>query len=291
MKVSQQSVLTFQKKILKWYKKNKRDLPWREIPDGISLEQRAYWIFISEVMLQQTQVSRVIPKYEAWLKVFPTIEKLAQAKTSDILRLWSGLGYNRRALYLQKTAKTVVHEYGTVWPKTVEALKKLPGIGEYTARAVACFAFHQQVAVVDTNVRRVILTQFQISPPKADQPLVENVKSQRLNEKQIQIIADQLLPYGKAYDWNQALMDYSSALLKKEKVQLTKQSKFQGSNRYYRGKLMKLLVQKNQIKEQTVESFLYDEHMTDKVDLNMILNKLEREGFIERKKGIIKLVK
>ena len=146
-------VKKFQQKILDWYEKNKRDLPWRRTRDP-------YKIWISEIMLQQTQVSRVIPKYEAWLEKFPTVASLAKAKTADVLAMWSGLGYNRRALNLKKTAERVVNEFGGKFPRDEKLLRSLPGIGEYTAGALLCFAFDEQIAVVDTNIRKVILTQF-----------------------------------------------------------------------------------------------------------------------------------
>jgi len=256
----------FQHEILDWYKKNKRDLPWRKTRDP-------YKILVSEIMLQQTQVSRVIPKYEAWLSSLPTVETLSQAKKEDILRLWSGLGYNRLALYLQKCAQAIV-EIGK-WPETVEDLEKLPGVGPYTARAIACFAFQQQVAVVDANVRKVILLKF---------------KKMELDNKELQIIADQLLPIGRAYDWNQALMDYSNLVLQKEKVPTKKQSSFKDSNRYYRGKLMRLLLKQNNIPLQQVGLLLKDDYSAnDKQWLDRLINRLAKDGLITRDEEKIRL--
>src|SRR5260221_6037221 len=203
--ISKQKITSFQKQILDWYAKNQRDLPWRRTRDP-------YRILISEVMSQQTQLSRLMPKYLAWLEKFPTVHDLAQAKISDVLHSWSGLGYNRRALNLKKTAEIISKQYHGEFPHSEKDLLSLPGIGEYTARAVLCFAFDQQIAVVDTNVRKVILTRFAVS------------------EKEISEIAGVLLPVGKAYEWNQALMDYAAAVLKKEKIPIPKQSKFIGSH-------------------------------------------------------------
>lgn len=217
-------ITAFRKKILDWFEKNKRDLPWRKSRDP-------YSILISEVMLQQTQVGRVIPKFESWMKQFPTVQHLAKASVRDVLSMWSGLGYNRRALYLQKAAQEIVKKHNGRFSQDETVLTTLPGIGTYTARAILCFAFNKQVAVVDTNIRKVILTQF--GEFVVDTP------------KEIQAFADLLLPKGKAYEWNQALMDYSSAELKKEKVTLPKQKPFKNSNRYYRGQILKLLLQKN----------------------------------------------
>lgn len=266
--MEQREIKAFQSKILSWYAKHQRDLPWRRT-------REPYHILVSEIMLQQTQVSRVIPKYDAWMKAFPTLESLAKAKTSDVLRLWSGLGYNRRAIYLQKAARVIVSDYKGSSPKTVSELKKLPGVGEYTARAVACFAFDEQIAVVDTNIRRVILTQFQIS----------NVKYQMSNEKEIQKIAEQLLPKGRAYEWNQALMDYAGAVLKQERIPLKKQSTFKGSNRYYRGQTVKLLLEYQAVSIKNLAEKLGK----DEVFISSIIAGLVKDGLVIQKKDKISL--
>lgn len=182
-------------------------------------------------MLQQTQVSRVISKYREWLEKFPDVQSLAKASTRDVLLHWSGLGYNRRALYLQQCAKAVVKQHEGTIPQNKKLLKTLPGIGEYTAQAILCFAFDEQVAVVDTNVRKVILTHF----PK---------KHGSLTQKEIQHIANQLLPKGKAYEWNQALMDYAAVELKQHRIPMPRQSRFQDSDRYYRGQILRYVLKR-----------------------------------------------
>lgn len=322
-KLERAKMKRFQNKILSWYKIHQRDLPWRNIPfDPVSGQRDPYKILVSEIMLQQTQVSRVIPKYEAWLNEFPTLNALAKAKTSDVLRLWSGLGYNRRAVYLQKAAKAILvysqtchsHERenpakdsrhltslkfrrsgrgndgegedNVMWPKTVDELKKLPGIGEYTARAIACFAFDQQIAVVDTNIRKVILTKFRQNHPelvegshpelKRDSSAPPQNDQELLTDKEIQKIAEQLLPNGKAYAWNQALMDYASVMLKKEKIPLKTQSKFKGSNRYYRGQIVKLLIQ---YKVSSI-SYFVEKFDKNEIFVEKIVKDLERDGLI-----------
>lgn len=143
------AITALQDGLLAWYGANRRDLPWRRTRDP-------YHILLSEMMLQQTQVPRVLPRYLAWLERFPTLEALAAAPTADVLREWSGLGYNSRAVRLQAVARHVVSEHGGRMPHEVETLLALPGIGDYTARAVACFAYDAAVPVVDINVRRVI---------------------------------------------------------------------------------------------------------------------------------------
>jgi A/G-specific adenine glycosylase len=280
--MDQKAVIQFQRELLSWYKIHQRDLPWRKTRDP-------YKILVSEIMLQQTQVSRVLPKYEAWLKAFPTIKALSHASTADVLILWSGLGYNRRALYLQRTAKAIAGDHKGVWPETVAELKKLPGIGEYTARAVACFAFDQQISVVDTNVRKVILTKFGSSLRGTNVTKQSIIKdrfiSLAMTEKEVQMIADQLLPDGSAYQWNQALMDYASAMLKKEKIPVPKQSKFIGSNRYYRGQTIKLLLQ---TKACSI-SYLAKTLETKEEFMDRIVQGLEKDGLVKRQKDSVSL--
>jgi A/G-specific adenine glycosylase len=267
MKLTKSTTVQFQNSILSWYQVNKRDLPWRKTRDP-------YAILVSEVMSQQTQVSRVLPKYNAWMEKFPTVFDLAVAKVSDVLLYWSGLGYNRRALNLKKTAVLIVTKYKGTFPIDEKQLRQLPGIGEYTARAVLCFAFNKQIAVVDTNVRKVILTQFA-----------------QEEGKNIQEVADALLPQGQAYEWNQALMDYAAAVLKKHKILIPKQSKFIGSHRYYRGKLLKELLQKKIIPQSDIGILLKKDYsVADEEWLTGLLKELTDEGFIRIKRGIIRLV-
>ena len=163
---------TLQRALLAWYGEHGRDLPWRRTHDP-------YAILVSEVMLQQTQVARVLERYEPWLERWPTPGALAAAPAADVLRAWSGLGYNRRGLNLQRAARRVV-ELGE-FPREIGELERLPGVGPYTARAVACFAFGAQVTALDTNVRRVLarsLGTTDVAPPR-----------------------------GRAWQWNQALFD------------------------------------------------------------------------------------
>jgi A/G-specific adenine glycosylase len=172
--------------ILAWYTAVRRDLPWRRTSDP-------YRILVSEVMLQQTQVVRVVPYYEAWLERFPSEQALAEAPAADVLRSGSGLGYNRRALALHAAA-TVVARDG--WPRTVAGLLALPGVGPYTAAAVASFAFGEQAAAVDTNVRRVI----------------ERLDRRRRRPPELARRAQAILPAGRAADWNQALMELGATV-------------------------------------------------------------------------------
>lgn len=181
-------------KLLAWYAENRRDLPWRETSDP-------YAILISEVMLQQTQVERVLPKYRAWLRCWPTLTDLAAASTADILIAWQGLGYNRRALNLKRLAETAVAEYGGSLPTEVTALEALPGIGAYTARAVAIFSRAAPELALDTNVRRMLWRLFfgrdDVVPP-SDQQIAEKVLPA------VQMLRSDIL--------HQTMMDFGSAV-------------------------------------------------------------------------------
>lgn len=179
--------------LLDWFAVNRRDLPWRSTRDP-------YRILVSEVMLQQTQVDRVIPYYERWLQTFPTLLDLAQAPTAEVIRLWSGLGYNRRAVNLQRTARAVVEDFGGNFPREEAELRKLPGIGPYTAGAIAAFAFEQDVAFLDTNMRRVIHRLFVGSDYSTDVA----------GDAQLLPIARALVGDGFGWMINQALIEFGA---------------------------------------------------------------------------------
>jgi A/G-specific adenine glycosylase len=152
--------LTAEERLLAWYERTGRDLPWRRTRDP-------YAILVSEVMLQQTQVERVVPRYGAWLERWPTVEALAEASVDDVIRAWQGLGYNRRAVHLHRAAQRVAADG---WP---DDLTELPGVGRYTADAIACFAFEVAVLPVDTNVRRVQGRTAATFSPAAAQALMD----------------------------------------------------------------------------------------------------------------------
>lgn len=181
--------------LLQWYAREQRDLPWRATSDP-------YAILVSEIMLQQTQVDRVLPKYQQFLLAFPTLMDLDAAPTADVISAWIPLGYNRRAISLQSIARQVITEYEGCIPDTIEELLKLKGIGRYTAGAIACFAYRKHVATVDTNIRRVLHRIFLgLEYPKP-----------KVNDSQMLSLAEQALPEGQAYDWNQALMDLGATV-------------------------------------------------------------------------------
>jgi A/G-specific adenine glycosylase len=148
----------FSDKIVEWYKENKRELPWRDTKDP-------YKIWLSEIILQQTRVLQGLPYYEKFVKRFPDVASLAKAPEQDVLRLWQGLGYYTRARNLHKCAKTVTKDFQSKFPRTFSSLKGLPGIGDYTAAAIASFAFRETVAVVDGNVFRVLARIYGLETP------------------------------------------------------------------------------------------------------------------------------
>lgn len=169
-----------------------RDLPWRRTRDP-------WAVLVSETMLQQTQVTRVVPKYEAFLVAFPTLEACAAAPAAEVVRLWAGLGYNRRALNLHHAAKACVERHDGHLPDDLDALRALPGIGPYTARAVLAFAFERDVAVLDTNVARV----------------VARTGGRVLSIREAQASADLLVPHEEGWRWNQAMLDLGATVCRK----------------------------------------------------------------------------
>lgn len=264
-------IKSFQKKIWDFYKKNKRDFPWRKTFDP-------YKILISEVMLQQTQTYRVQPKYEAWIKEFPDFETLAKAPFSKVLTLWSGLGYNRRAIYLHKIAKIICSDVsirGNILNS--DFLQTLPGIGKNTAAAIIVFSQNKYLPFVETNIRRTIIHHF-----------FQNKK--QVDDKQILSILSSI-DSKKPREWYYALMDYGSFLAKKtvnpnrKSKHYAKQSKFEGSLRQVRGQILKILLKKKSVKIHELETQISANHFAT------ALRQLKKEKFIVLEKGKILLRK
>jgi A/G-specific adenine glycosylase len=185
----------FQESLLSWYPANKRALPWRNTADP-------YHILVSEIMLQQTQVDRVIPKYEEFLQKYPTLEALAHAPIEEVRQTWYPLGYNIRPLRLHGIAREAVEKYGGKIPEDPEALQGLKGIGRYTAGAVLSFAFGREAPILDTNVRRVLHRVF----------IGEGDAKRYSLQKDLWELSEALIPAGKVYDFNQALMDFGATV-------------------------------------------------------------------------------
>jgi A/G-specific adenine glycosylase len=186
-------VVRFQRRLLAWYRRHGRDLPWRRT-------REPYRILVSEIMLQQTQVDRVLPKYHQFLDRYPTMEALAAAPVDDVRQLWYPLGYNVRPLRLHAIACEAMARYGGRLPESADTLRRLPGVGRYTAGAILAFAHGRDVAILDTNVRRVLGRVF-FGPRRL----------RRLRgEKAFWDLAAALVPRGRGYDFNQALMDFGA---------------------------------------------------------------------------------
>lgn len=180
---------------MRWYRSHGRhDLPWR-------LTRDPYAVLVSEVMLQQTQVDRVIPYFQDWMARWPTAAALADASPADVIRAWAGLGYNRRALNLHRAARRVVEDHAGAVPTDKDALQRLPGVGDYTASAVACFAGKRRTTVVDTNIGRVIA-----------RSRMGRTNMRVAGERATRDAAAALLPARSARDWNLALMDLGATV-------------------------------------------------------------------------------
>jgi len=279
--------------LLGWYANEHRDFPWRATRDP-------YAVMVSEVMLQQTQASRVSERFPAFLERFPTVEELATASSSSVLAAWSGLGYNRRAIALREAAR-IVGERG--WPSDVAGLERLPGIGPYTARAIASLAFGQPVGVVDTNVRRWLLRRFAVE----DRPTT------------LQALADRLATLGSKADagaWTHATMEFGAAICRSRAPQceicpigagcpsrgiartvaVPRQARLRGSDRAYRGAVLRELAaaRGHSLGEGVARRLL--ERDEDRIGARLddagwarVVTGLERDGLAHRSRGRLRL--
>src|SRR4051812_25373045 len=185
----------FRQRLLTWYGKHGRDLPWRKTDDP-------YHILVSEIMLQQTQVDRVLPKYAEWLEKYPSMEVLAEAAEGDVTETWRPLGYNIRPKRLQSIAREAVERYGGKLPADEATLLSFKGIGQYTAGAIRSFAFRERAAILDTNVARVL---FRVYVGSGDP------KSHAM-KRHLWALSEALVPQRQVFDFNQALMDFGATL-------------------------------------------------------------------------------
>lgn len=263
-RLSPDEVEAFREKVLTFYRRFRRDLPWRTTQDP-------YRIFISEIMLQQTQAERVTEKYGYFLARFPDFPSLAAASVRDVLLAWQGLGYNRRALALRQAARTITDEYGGRLPASGEALRKLPGIGGATASSILAFAFNEPVVFIETNIRRVFIHHF--FPPE-----------QVVRDREILPLIAATLDRSHPARWYHALMDYGSHLKKtvrnpnRRSAHYLRQSPFPGSDRQLRGRILRaLLAQSPRLPRSLAEEMSVPEER-----LHAVLKDLEREGFLRR---------
>ena len=269
-----------------WIAPRLRQLPWRETRDP-------WAVLVSEVMLQQTGVDRVLPKWKLFIETFPSATVCADASLGEILTLWQGLGYPRRARNLHASARRIVEEHGGRVPANLDELLALPGVGPYTARAVLAFAHEVDVAVVDTNIARVLA----------------RVNDRRLTASEAQRIADMMVPEGEAWLWNQALMDLGATLCRPRPLcdacplaamcdwagegddpsigsagVSTGQPRFEGSDRQARGRLMKELVSRAVSIDDVAEVMERDEQVAAR-----LLGALIDEGLVTRDGSRVRL--
>jgi A/G-specific adenine glycosylase len=256
------SIGKFQTIVLDYYRNHGRDLAWRRTADP-------YLILVSEIMLQQTQVGRVTQKYPAFIAAFPDFPSLAGAPLPDVLEVWQGMGYNRRALSLQKCAQRVVEEHDGMLPQDPDILATFPGIGRATAASICAFAFNMPVVFIETNIRRVFIHFF-----FAD--------LERVDDTEILPVARQALWGQNPRTWYNALMDLGTDLKKtipnpnRRSSQYTKQSAFEGSDREIRGKIIKTLLKSP---GQEIEDLIRNTG-GDRARLLRIIRILEKEGFL-----------
>lgn len=233
MEPTQQEVYEFQETVWRYYDNHGRVMPWREVANNGSIDP--YKVMVSEIMLQQTQVGRVMSKYITFLQRFPTVQSLAESELGEVLIVWSGLGYNRRAKFLWQAGKVVAEEYGGLMPKTSAELQRLPGIGPNTAAAIAVYAYDSPEVFVETNIRTVFIYHF--FAHRTD-----------VHDKEILACVSRTLPQEHFREWYWALMDYGAYL--KATVgnpntasrHYAKQSKFEGSQRQLRGAVLRQLM-------------------------------------------------
>lgn len=266
--ITKEQIQIIQKNILTRYKENKRPLPRRTT-------QNPYAIHISEVMSQQTQVERVIPYREKRMQNIPNYEALAKIPKLELLSYWSGLGFNSRALRLQECAKIITKKHQWELPQEKNKLLELPWIWPYTASAICAFARNQDEIVIDTNIRRVLIFLLQLD---------ENISL-----KDLEKITEKILPKWQSRDWHNALMDYGATHLtaKKTKIKsLGKQSKFEGSDRQVRWRIIKQLVENNALSFTEIQQEFPQKSTPT---LKKIISQMIEEKLVHQEQEIIKI--
>lgn len=241
----------FQQALWDYYQQNKRAFAWRENPTH-------YHVVVSEIMLQQTQTTRVIEKFQQFIQAFPTWQALAQATTQQVLQVWVGLGYNRRGIALHHIAQKIVTDYNCVLPDEVEILKTFKGLGHATASSIVAFAYNKPTVFIETNIRSVFLHVF-------------FKDEENISDAFIEPLVELTLKKDNPREWYYALMDYGVYLKKKHKnpsrksKHYTKQSKFEGSTRQVRAAIVKVLAFKTKITlEELYQALPYDSEKIDK---------------------------
>ena len=253
-----------------YYAKHGRALPWRQAEaDGC---YDPYKILVSELMLQQTQVTRVVPKYHSFLQQFPTLKALAQASLGDVLRAWQGLGYYRRAKFLWQSAKMIMADYSGAFPSDRNKLTNLPGVGTETAGAIVVYAFDQPAVFIETNVRTALIHHFFREQ--------DAVSDRQLRPVMTEIVMHVVGQHESPREFYWALMDYGSHLklaignAAQRSKHYTKQSKFVGSKRQIRGQILRTLSQDEYVSLKQLQRHITDER------LQAVLSDLCSEGLI-----------
>lgn len=264
---------SFRRTVLTYYRKHGRHtLPWRRTRDP-------YAVLVSEIMLQQTQVDRVVPYFIRWMRTFPTLQALAKSPLADVLKAWSGLGYNRRAKMLHECAKAIVETYGGKVPQDFAALVSLPGIGSYTAGAIRAFAFNEPGVFIETNIRSALIHHFfphsQNIPDSKLTPILQTILCKSDVHKQ-KIIFKKVKLHPR--EWYAALMDYGAHIKReypnpsRRSRHHVRQKRFSGSLREMRGAIVRALMQR-----QSLQAFKNDARFTP------ALSALAKEGVLEKR--------
>jgi A/G-specific adenine glycosylase len=260
---SHPGILEFQQMVLSYYNNYGREMAWRDTTDP-------YLILVSEIMLQQTQVERVKIKFPEFIEAFPDFATLAVAPLYNVLSVWQGMGYNRRAIAIQKCAIRVMNEYNGILPSDVDLLATFPGIGRATASSIAAFAFNLPVVFIETNIRRVFIHFFFTGNETVSDAEIFPVVTRALYKKNPRI-------------WYWALMDLGSALKKTvpnpnlRSAHYTRQAPFEGSDRKIRGAILKLLLKEYSLEDEEIFGYVAE----DPHRVRKILGDLEGEGFIK----------
>ncbi len=268
--ISAEQITAFQHTVWDFYRAHKRDMPWRHEP-------QPYFVLVSELMLQQTQVSRVRQKFASFIRVFPTLGDLAAAPLAAVLEAWSGLGYNRRAKFLWQAAQMVEKDFGGQVPRSLVDLVKLPGVGPNTAGAIMAYAYNEPMVFVETNIRTVYLHHFFASHPHA------------VSDAELRHIGAATLPLETPREWYWALMDYGTHLKATAGGQLQRvksykpQSRFEGSRRQVRGQVLKLLLEYRRLALAELAAFITDDRLPG------VCDDLISEGLLRSQGGQLQL--
>lgn len=271
--ISQESIQSFITKIYNFYHANKREFAWRS-------DITPYKIVVSEIMLQQTQTSRVTQKFDEWITKFPDFATLARASDIAVLAAWQGLGYNKRGLALKKIAQLVIQEHNGQLPADPHVLQTFPSIGPNTAGSICAFAFNMPIPFIETNIRTVFTHEF-------------FAKQELIHDKELMPLIQATVPASDARNWYYALMDYG-VYLKKEhgtinakSVHYAKQSRFEGSARQIRGLVIKVLTLRGHIEEEELFEIIATTLPKNRHNAHKIISTLIKEKIVKQNKTIL----